>query len=79
MNYAEARTSVNNGGKARRTSWKESRQIRKSTEADRDFIDFPDLDKVLIDECPKRNCDCVVCIYQPIPEDMMADDWELVK
>lgn len=79
MNYSEALNAVNNGQKSRRSSWKEQRHIRKSSEGDKDFLDFPDLDKVIIDDCPKRECDCVVCIYQATADDMLATDWEILK
>lgn len=79
MNYTDARKEVLDGAKARRQSWQEERHLRKGNLGDRDFINFDDIENIIVDDCPKRHCDCDVCIYNPNEADQLAEDWELVK
>jgi hypothetical protein len=64
------------GAKFRRAIWDPCRIIRSPVEADRDLINY-DLGKpgLIIEDCPKKYCDCKAGIWPFTPADAEATDY----
>ncbi len=78
MNYSEAKEKVEAGGEARRSAWPTDRKIRLATIGDYDYINYPNLDGVIVSDCPSQKCDCKICIYNPTPDDKLGEDWTIL-
>lgn len=79
MTYTSAKEEIKRGAKVRRPSWARGRHLRMGNEGDRDFIDQDNIEGMIVDDCPQRHCDCEICIYNPTPEDLVAEDFEVVQ
>ncbi len=79
MNYGEARSKVLEGTPVRESSWKGDRKIRLATDGDVDYLNFDSLDGLIVTDCPSKECDCVVCLYQPTEAETLSKNWEVVN
>lgn len=78
MTFEQAKAEVKNGAHITAHRWDLCRFIRKSSEADNDFILDTDLTGVIIESCENRICDCSIGIFRPIKEDELAEDYVIV-
>lgn len=74
-NYVTAREQVLAGKKAYIESLKDDFLIRIATIADQDYINYDNIEGLVVIECKKPVCDCQIRIYHPTTEHQLANDW----
>ena len=74
MQYNFLKDKISKGLPATRKSWGDCKIVRAAVEGDYDFINYPPTG-LFVTDCPKRECDCKIAIYNPSKEDLAADDW----
>lgn len=77
LNTTETEKFIADGFSVRRSGWEPCRSIRNAKPGDYDYISNFDLDNVIVEDC-KKECDCMVGIYQQTIEDKEATDWEVI-
>ncbi len=78
ITHTEAKKFIADGFSVRRSSWEPCRSIRNSKDGDYDHIMNFDLSGVIVDDC-KKECDCLIGVYQETPEDKEATDWQVIE
>lgn len=78
MTYKQIQHELNEGKKVFRSEWEDCKYVRKAVESDVEFINYP-VENIIVEDCSKRQCDCRIVIYQPTKEDMVANDWFVLK
>lgn len=78
MTWKQIQHEINSGNKVFRAEWDDCKYVRKAMEADVEYINYPP-EGVIVEDCNQRLCDCKIAIYQPTTEDMVANDWFVLK
>lgn len=77
MNYEQAKEKINEGNHITAQRWALCKILRKATEADVDYINFPP-EGLIVESCENRNCDCKIAIHNPTEEDLESDDYVII-
>lgn len=75
MNLTEAKDKIlKEGVQVTRHGWGLCKIVRKATEGDVDYINFPP-EGLIVEDCSGRICDCKIAIFQPTVGDEEAEDY----